>query len=66
MKKRVFRAIANSFTLTPESAPARKNLLRTVDAVEKSIEETDMSSHFWAAGGFIRRAMKKGLASEQG
>ena len=66
MKKRVFRAIANSFTLTPERTPARKNLLRTMDALEKSLDNTDMSSHFWAAGGFIRRAMKKGLASEQG
>ena len=62
MKKRVFRAIANSFTLAPEKAPARKNLLRAVDALEKSIENTDMASHFWAAGGFIRRAMKKELA----
>ncbi len=66
MKKRVFRAIANSFTLTPENTPARNNLLRTVESVEKSIENTDMASHFWASGGFIRRAIKKGLASEQG
>jgi len=62
MKKKLFFAAIESFTIAPKPAPKRHELLLTLKKIEKENETTDISSHFWAAGNYIRSAIETGLS----
>lgn len=60
------RAFESVFSVDPpENRPAIVRFEQTAEILEKKLNQETIASHFYAAGGYMRRAIKKGLQDEQ-